>query len=504
VGLAVVLCTFAVNERLLIKKLDILIIRSFIGPFIITFFITVFVLVMQFFWLYMDDLIGKGLGIWMILQLLFFMSTTLVPLALPLSILLSSIMTFGNMGENFELVAIKAAGISLLRFMRPLFLFIVVVCGIAFIFSNNVIPVANLKALSLLYDLRNSKPTLNIRPDQFNNDIDGYSIRVGSKDKDGQTIRNVIIYDMTSGTGNDKVILANQGEMIPSADKQYLIFRLKDGWRYDEGSTNGIHNYDQTRMYFKSWDKVFDLSGFRLSRTNEDLFKNAYQMMNVAQLRENIDSLKRDKIRTGTNVGSYLSPYITWFNAEKDNKELLQKVKGIAAKDIKSYNGSFINLMADSMRQRTVQLALNNARNIKGLMDVTATGQSLQNENYRKMLVELNRKFTLSFACLLLFLIGAPLGAIIGKGGLGMPLVVAIVLFLIFHIVSITGEKLAKTGSLPAWIGMWMATAMLLPMAFFLINKARNDSKIFNKDWYIRLWKAVSAPFSKAKKSSIA
>ena len=234
----------------MIKKLDILILRSFIGPFIVTFFVTLFVLVMQFFWLYMDELIGKGLGTWMIVQLLFYMSTTMVPLALPLGILLASIMTFGNMGENFELVAIKSAGISLLRFMRPLLLFIILIGGLAFLFNNNVIPFANLKALSLLYDLRNSKPALNIRAGQFNKDIKDYSIRVGEKDNDGKTIRNVLIYDHTSGMGNEKVVVAKEGEMIPSPDKQYLIFRLKDGWRYEEQVDNSQGQvYKQIRMY---------------------------------------------------------------------------------------------------------------------------------------------------------------------------------------------------------------------------------------------------------------
>ena len=222
----------------MIKKLDNLIIRSFIGPFIVTFFVSLFVLVMQFFWLYMDELIGKGLGIWMILQLLFYMSATMVPLALPLGILLASIMTFGSMGENFELVAIKSAGISLLRFLRPLLFFIIGIGAFAFFFNNNIIPVANLKALSLLYDLRNSKPTLNIRAGQFNRDIEGYSIRVGEKDEDGHTIRNVIVYDHTSGYGNDNVVLAKEGDMIPAPNKQFLIFRLKDGWRYSEGTSS--------------------------------------------------------------------------------------------------------------------------------------------------------------------------------------------------------------------------------------------------------------------------
>ena len=488
----------------MIKKLDILLIRSFIGPFIITFFIALFVLVMQFFWLYMDDLIGKGLGIWMILQLLFFMSTTMVPLALPLSVLLASIMTFGNLGENFELVSIKATGISLLRFMRPLFFLIVFVGGLAFIFSNNVIPVANLKALSLLYDLRNSKPTLNIRPDIFNNEIDGYSIRVGSKDKDGQTIRNILIYDQTSGLGNDKVILANQGQMIPSPDKQYLIFRLKDGWRYEEGYTNGVRNYDQTRMYFKTWDKVFDLSGFKLNRTNEDLFKGAYQMMNVSQLNVAIDSLNRTRGRIAINVSAFLSPYISLYNNTADKNTLVKKIGAVPASGLKRYTVSFIDLVSDSMKQRTAQQASANSKNVKGLLDVTASDQKIQNENFLKYEVEWHRKFTLSFACILLFLIGAPLGAIIRKGGLGMPLVIAVSFFVIFHITSVTGEKLAKTGSLPSWMGMWMATGMLLPIAFFLISKARNDSQIFNKEWYIRFFKSIARLFITKKNTTVA
>jgi len=476
----------------LVKKLDILILRSFIGPFIVTFFVALFVLVMQFFWLYMDELIGKGLGIWMILQLMFFMSTTMVPLALPLSVLLASIMTFGNMGENFELVAIKSSGISLLRFMRPLFIFISFIGVLAFVFNNNVIPVANLKALSLLYDLRNSKPTLNIRPDQFNNGIDGYSIRVGSKDKDGHTIRDVIIYDHSSGLGNDKVILANSGEMIPTEDKQFLIFRLKDGWRYEEGNNNGARDNVQTRMYFKSWDKIFDLSSFKLIRTNEELFKSAYQMMNVAQLKESIDSIKHTWGRIPGNVSSYMSSYNTWVNVGKLHDSMMKRFTGINGA-VAKYDSSFSQLVKDSVRSRVIQLATNNTRNMKGLMDVTAGDERIQKDNYLKFSVEWHRKFTLSFACVLLFLIGAPLGAIIRKGGLGMPLVIAVSFFVIFHITSVMGEKLAKTGALPSWMGMWMATGMLLPIAFWLIYNARNDSQVFTKEWYLRTWKKIVA-----------
>ncbi len=480
----------------MIKKLDQLIIRSFVGPFVVTFFVTLFVLVMQFFWLYMDELIGKGLEIWMIFQLLLYISSTLVPMALPLGVLLASIMTFGAMGENFELVAIKSAGISLLRFMRPLFFFMTLVSVGAFFFSNNVIPVANLKALSLLYDLRNSKPTFNIRPGQFNNDIKGFSIRVGSKDKDGRTIRDIIIYDHSSGYGNDNIIIAEKGQMIPTKDKQALVFRLQNGCRYEEQRTDGSGKKPQTRLYFEKWDKVFDLSSFKVSRTNQDLFKNAYQMMNVNQLSDGIDSMQRKSKYIAKTVTAYLSPYAMLIKTDKENKELLEKIKN-NNDEIRTYDTSFVRMIPDSLKAGIFQLGVSNLRSVKGLLDMSSIEARGQAENYTRYTVEWHRKFTLSFACILLFLIGAPLGAIIRKGGLGMPLVIAVAFFVIFHITSVAGEKLAIARSLPAWMGMWMATAMLLPIAALLIRQARNDSKVLSKDWYVWIWKKVSVLFQK-------
>ena len=487
------------NDWLLIKKLDILILRSFIGPFIVTFFVTLFVLVMQFFWLYMDELLGKGLGTWMIIQLLFYMSTTMVPMALPLGILLASIMTFGNMGENFELVAIKSAGISLLRFMRPLLIFIIFIGFGAFLFNNRVIPFANLKALSLLYDLRNSKPAFNIRAGQFNKDISNFLIRVGYKDNDGRHIRNIIIYDHSSGQGNDKVVLAKEGEMFPSPDKRFLIFRLKDGWRYAESvSKGGEQPYQQTRMHFKQWDKVFDLSSFKVSRTNEELFKDAYQMMDIGQLNERIDSMGRYQQRLYGNVNVYVGPYVTIASSGNSKKELTDKIAKVTIQP-KQYKGSFLDVVNDTLRTKVATLAQTHVRNAEGMLAVTAVDNKLQNDSYLKYNVEWHRKFTLSFACVLLFLIGAPLGAIIRKGGLGMPLVIAVGFFVIFHIISMSGEKLSKTGTVNAWMGMWMATVTLMPIAIFLINKARNDAQIFNKEWYLRKWVAVKSVFVKAK-----
>lgn len=474
----------------MLKKLDILLIRSFVGPFIITFFISLFVLVMQFFWLYMDELIGKGLSVWMILQLLFYMATTLVPLALPLSVLLASIMTFGNLAENFELVAVKASGISIFRFMRPLFVFIFFIGCLAFFFNNNFIPVANLKALSLLYDVRNSKPTLNIKPDQFNNDIQNYSIRIGSKDADGHKIHNVLIYDHSDMNGNNKVIIAKEGEMAPSEDKMSLIFKLRDGWRYEEGIDRGVRDNTQTRMHFEKWDKVFDLSAFRFTRTDEGMFKSAYQMMNMKQLQDNLDSITRSEKRIPNTIGSYIATLVSWQSGSKEAEQLSNLCKNNSHKGRK-YDSTFLQLIPLQLRSQISVSAENSIRNLKGMLANNAIERRFLKDNYAKFSVEWHRKFTLSFACILLFLVGAPLGAIIRKGGLGMPLVIAIVFFVTFHLLNISGEKLAKANSLTPWFGMWLSTFLLLPLAIWMLTAARNDAAIFTKEWYIRMFRQI-------------
>ena len=450
---------------------------------------------MQFFWLYMDELIGKGLSVWMIAQLLFYMSTTLVPLALPLSVLLASIMTFGDMGENFELVAIKASGISLMRFMRPMMVLIFFVSCLAFFFSNNFIPVANLKALSLLYDVRNSKPTLNIKPDQFNSDIQNFSIRVGSKDPDGHKIRDILIYDHSDMNGNNMVIVAKEGEMIPSADKMSLIFRLRDGWRYEEGNDHGVRDMSQVRMHFEKWDKVFDLSSFRFTRTDEGMFKHAYQMMNLKQLGESMDSIDRSRNRIPATTAGYLAPYITYGNKKPEDQRLRRALKTQKYASALKYDSTIVELIPSAKRGQVFVSAENNLRNFRSLVGNSTIERKFQADNYSRYAIEWHRKFTLSFACILLFLVGAPLGAIIRKGGLGMPLVIAIAFFVTFHILNISGEKLAKSSSFPPWAGMWMSTFMLLPIAFWMLAAARNDAAIFTKEWYIRIWRRTKKVF---------
>ncbi len=484
---------------IVIKKLDILIIRAFVGPFIVTFFVSLFVLVMQFFWLYMDELLGKGFGVWTILKLLFFMSSTMVPLALPLGILLASIMTFGSMGEAYELVAIKSSGISLLRFMRPLVVVISIVAVGAFFFNNNIIPVANLKAFSLLYDLRNAHMSLNIRPGQFNNDIPGYAIKIGEQDKDGKTVRNIIIYD-GAAYGNDRIVLAESGQMSPSADGKYLIFRLQNGWRFQEGADNanpaaGPHA-TQTRMHFRKYDKIIDLSALKLNRTNEDLFKGGYQMMNVRQLRQDMRQIDTNRRHDLALSEANFAPYIPIYSKAELGTEFRNKLEKI--KEVRTLPaGSFAAHIPDSLRAKVAEAALGSAKNVLQLEGYTANNLKISEDNMVKRQIALHSKFTLSFACVLLFLIGAPLGAIIRKGGLGLPIIVAIGFFVLYFIMSKTGEQLTTSGVVPAWMGMWMSTAMLLPIAFVIIRAARNDSPLFSKEWYVRVWNRIGKLFKR-------
>ncbi|MEJ7768975.1 MAG: LptF/LptG family permease, partial [Chitinophagaceae bacterium] len=292
------------------KKLDTLILKAFIGPFIATFFITLFVLTLQFFWLYIDDLVGKGLDLITVAKLTSFVTAYNVPLALPLAILISSIMTFGNLGETFELVAIKSAGIPLIRFMRPLFISTLFLCGAAFMFNNYIIPVATLKMNTLKYDIIMSKPAFDIKEGVFYDKLEGFVIKVGKKEKDGTTIRNVIIYEKSYGL-QDNIIVARSGEMKVSADN-LLEFNLKDGWRYEEQGQHLTLNTDYIRMGFKEYKKVFDLSSFQLNKTEDSVFKDNYQMLSVRQLDKAIDTLEKSNNNYHEKVKSEISPYMSY------------------------------------------------------------------------------------------------------------------------------------------------------------------------------------------------
>jgi lipopolysaccharide export system permease protein len=468
-----------------IKKLDKLIIGAFIGPFVATFFITLFVLVLQFFWLYIDDIVGKGLDMLTIGTFILYVCATLVPLALPLAVLLSSIMTFGNLGETFELVAIKSAGIPLLRFMRPLFITSLFICGIAYMFNNYIIPVAQLKMQTLKFDIIVSKPAFDIKEGVFYDKIDGYIIKFGKKEKDGATIHDVLIYQHNYNLLQDNVIVAQSGKMTISKDKKFLEFNLKNGWNYQEKGTRNSLNTQLIRMGFKDYKKVFDLSSFKLNKTDDSTFKNNYQMLNMRQLATTIDSLQVTTDSYKKQTGNMLKPYV---HILKYIDSPWRSKPPIAQLD------SFKRLIPDSDYNPLLQQAFNNINNVKISADISANTYENDRRNLRLHLMAWHEKITMSISCLVLFLIGAPLGSIIRKGGIGLPLIFAVIFFVIFFLLNNFGSKFVKQDVMQPFSGIWMATIVLLPVGIFLTYKAMNDSQLFNREFYNRLLKKFRKP----------
>jgi len=441
-----------------------------------TFFISLFVLLMQFLWKYIDDLAGKGLEWSVIFKLMVYVAVTLVPLALPLAMLLASIMTFGNLAEHYELVACKSAGMSVQRIMRPLLFLTIGICIAAFYFSDNVLPAANLRMSALLYDVRNQKPALYIKEGVFYNGIEGFVIKVGKKDKDNQTIHNVMIYDHTENRGNTKMILADKGTMMMSDDDRYLILTLFNGKSYEERrKPKGPDTKPLMRTEFQKEIIRFDLSAFKLTRTNEKLFKDNYQMLNLSQLTASSDSIEKKITESELFY-------------QKVNRKYYEAQTPPSEKILNFTNENFIMNFPAEKQAAILSGALSSARTSQNIAGDTANDISSRQKSLYKHRIEWNRKFTLSFAIFILFLIGAPLGSIIRKGGLGMPLVISVVFFLIYHIISITGEKMAREGVLEVYKGMWLSSVLLLPLGIFLMYKATTDSALFDKDAYTRFF----------------
>jgi lipopolysaccharide export system permease protein len=473
-----------------IKKLDQLILKAFVGPFIATFFITLFVLVLQFFWLYIDDIVGKGLDLGTIGRLMSYVSATVVPLALPLAVLLSSIMTFGNLGETFELVAIKSAGISLSRFMRPLLVACLFICGIAFLFNNYIIPVANLKLNTLKYDIIVSKPAFDIKEGMFYDRIDGYVIKIGKKEKDGTTIHDIVVYEKNYGL-QDNVIFAKHGQMRVSDDKRFLEFHLQDGWRYSEKGERNNLTTEYVRMGFKNYKKVFDLSSFKLNKTEDSVFKDNWRMLSIRQLNKSIDSLvlvtARYKSKVKTEMTGYLS-FSKYLDSNWSKQPPAKKRK------------KFEDIIADTAKTYSIEKGITQAGAVKSALEVNAVEYDSKRKDLRFHLIEWHRKFTMSVACLVLFLIGAPLGSIIRKGGIGTPLVFAVIFFVIFFLLNNFGEKFVKEDVLSPLGGMWVATIVLIPMGLFLTVKAMRDSQLFNSESYLRLFMVIKGFFKKTSR----
>lgn len=515
-----------------------------------TFFIALFIILMQFLWKYIDDLVGKGLGWDIIAQLLFYASATFVPLALPLAVLLSSLMTFGNLGEHFELVALKSSGVSLQKFMMPLIIFIVVLCITAFYFSNNILPIANLKMGSLLYDVREQKPALNIKEGIYYNGIDNYVIKVGKKEKDGISVHNIMIYDHSARQGNINLTYGKSGRMETTPDEKYLIFTLFDGFNYsekiDSRERSGINPFQRIR--FDEQIRKLDLSSFALNRTSEEFFKDNFQMLNLNQLESAIDTLElalNEKYReVGQNIESryyFFNTYNTDSNAvslsdtfNNSTSSLPPETQEIITPDTPKHpsiraqferqlrqafpkktdssaiaqndslkidtlivGNSILKAFTKNEQKRIIDNALLSARNNKDFTFFAGEDMYGRQRVINRHKIEWHRKFSLSFACLILFFIGAPLGAIIRKGGFGLPVVISVLFFVIYHVISITGEKMVRQGTIPAYEGMWIASLVLFPIGIFLTIKATSDSPLFDMDTYIKVGRKISHIFKR-------
>lgn len=480
------------------KKIHLFVLKSFLGPLLMTFFIITFLLQMQFLWKYVDDLVGKGLTFGVLGDLLLYASATFVPLSLPLAILLASLMTFGSLGENYELTAMKAAGISLIRIMYPLIVLLFVICIAAFFYSNISLPFFNLKMRSLIYDIQQQRPELQIKEGSFYNGIGNYSIRIGKKVASTNLLYNVRIYDHTSNLGDVNITVADSGYMKMTADKKMLMITLFSGSSYIDMPENRNKSYYITKRTFPFRRDNFSkqiisipLEGFDFQRTEEGLFRSNYQMMNLAQLKLATDSMKKDlyhdRIMLRNNMMSS-----TFLPSTTKSLAPAGFIKKDTLKPIRFNLHVFYNLMSDMDKVSVLSYALNDSRSAKSSLTGEAQVRKSKEQRLRRHEIEWHKKFTLSLACLIFFFIGAPLGAIIRKGGLGLPMVISVIFFIVYYVISLTGEKFVRESYTPAFIGVWISSYVLLPLGIFLTYKAATDSSILNLESYGKMFSKIT------------
>lgn len=466
--------------------------RSFIGTFIFTFFVAVFILLMQFLWCYLDDLVGKGLGFDVLGKLMFYTSVTFVPMALPLAILLSSLMCFGNLGEYYELVAMKASGISVWKIMRPLLIFSIIMSLTAFIFSNNVLPVATLKSKTLLRDVRKQKMSFDIPEGMFYKGIDGYAIRAGKKGADGGTLYDVLIYDHTEYKGNIKVTSADSATMALAPNQKEIIFTLYHGSNYNEMVDEKDYKVKRPfeKMAFEKQYVTFDISDFDLTQSDESSLKGHQSMLNINQLVIAIDSLE---FNAGERKVSFKNSFKHRMQhlSTKDIENKHVKGKNSELDTIKTFKWPLLDNFNQKEQTSIVNMSISSTKNQIDNIDLNIKDFERQETNIRKHQQVLHEKFSLSIACLLFFFIGAPLGAIIRKGGLGLPIVISVVFFVIYYIITITSQRIAIAGDIPVFLGVWLSSIIILPIGVFLTIKATTDSSLLDGESWKKTIKKI-------------
>lgn len=466
--------------------------KTFLPLFMMTFCICLFIVMMQFLWKYIDELVGKGLGVDLISELFFYAALSMVPLALPLSILLASLMTFGNLGEHFELTAMKSSGISLLKVMKPLTVFIALVSIGAFFFQNNVLPQSQVKMWTLLYSMRQKSPTLDIPEGAIYSQIPGYNLYVKQKNPDNDMLYGILIYDVSTTSTYPRIVVADSGKLSMSPSKTHLLLSLYHGNWYEDLATDAtMSNELGSDMYrreaFKNKDIIIPYDD-NFTRMDDETMRQQYIGKNITELRETIDSVSARVDSVGNKVGLEMRAMPTVgvpscrvdVNGDNVKTILIEPVK--ATRD---YNFDSL-MMAQSpfVKQSLVNQAISNLKMNKQNFEFKS--YSMEDDMFviRRHNIELQKKFTLSLACLIFFFIGAPLGAIIRKGGLGTPIVISVLLFIVYYVIDNMGYKLAREGRWAVWQGIWLSSAVLLPLGIFLTKKAVDDSAVFNADAY--------------------
>lgn len=478
------------------KKLDKFVLKSFVGPLVLTFFIVLIILILQFLWMYVDELAGKGLELKVLAELIYHFSLTFVPMALPLAILLASLMTFGNMGEFSELTALKASGIPLQRIMRPLIYLLCFLAVVSFFFSNNVLPYATEKARTLLWDIRRKKPDINIQAGTFYNGVPDFSIKVANKDPETGRMDGLIIYDHTDRRGNVSVQTADSGYMKLTEDETGLVMILYHGYSFNELQEKRVsvnyRSYPSQKDYFEMRTVVIPLTGFDLERSEDGLFKGRAETKNISQLTYIIDSLNT---RYTDKVENQLKEFNNTKVLYEKNYVPSYAVTDYASDTAKKVDVFDVQQMLEALpvmeRKSAVTKAIEDLKDAE--LFLTQQDESLYYEikNIKKYEVEWHKKLTLSLACLVFFFIGAPLGAIIRKGGLGTPAVISIFFFVIYYVISISAQKLVEENVVSTVAGMWAASYILLPVGVFLTYKATTDSVILNIDTYLNFFRRI-------------
>ncbi len=470
----------------LIKKIDVFILKSYLLLFAGTFFICLFIFMMQFMWRYVDELIGKGLSGEILAKFFYYSGLTLVPMSLPLAILLASLITFGNLGEKFELLAMKSAGIPLVRILQPVFFFAIIVSMGSFYFQNVIGPEATKQLASLIWSMKQKSPELEIPEGIFYNEIPGYNLFVEHKDKQTGMLYGVMIYSTTGGYNDAQIVLADSARLQSTADKMHLRLTLYNGERFrNMESQNGQNvlraNIPYMRESFISEVDLIPFDGnFNLMDAN--LFSGNAQTKDLREILHGIDSLRHDLDSVGHYVaGNTMQNYLKK-SLPIGQKDSLSIIKG--EKESRTPLDSIYNGIPEDRKVSAWKTALTRARTVSSEYDYRSYSTSNMNESLRKHQIEAHKKFTLSLACLLFFFIGAPLGAIIRKGGLGVSVVISVIIFIFYYMVNVGSEKMAKTGEWNIVSGVWLSSAILLPIGIFLINRANKDSVVFNIEGY--------------------